>query len=86
MGEAVERQLWCCVIQQSWDDLFAPKPGWRHGLNDWIRNKREAEMFLTKTRGQWARSREDACRAAGIDPDDLMQRAVDALRRQAECK
>lgn len=75
------RQLWSCVIQQAWDDLFSNRPTWRQGINEWARHRREAELFLTKSTGEWAASREDVCRAAGIDPDDLRRRAIGDLEK-----
>lgn len=81
--DQVEKQLWCCVIQLAWDDLFSPKPGWRQGVNDWERNKREARLFLTKATGEWAQSRRDVCIAAGVDPVDLREAALREERRLA---
>ena len=72
----MERQLWCAVIQTAWDDYFAPilTHDWLQELREQMIAKREAWLFLTKTVGEWAESREDVCNAAGIDPDALRER------------
>jgi hypothetical protein len=72
-AEPLEKQLWCSVIQLAWDDYFAKRPTWKQGIRDWERNKREAMLFLTRSGGDWARSRHDICSAAGIDPEALRE-------------
>ena len=74
------QELWCAVIQTAIDDLSAPPPTWRQGYNEWQKNQREARLFLTKSGGEWARSRETICSAAGVDPDALR----DKILRQLE--
>jgi hypothetical protein len=73
-AEPLEKQMWCAVVQIAWDDYFAKRPSWKQGIRDWEKNRREARLFLTKNGGEWRRSREDVCSAAGIDPDALRDR------------
>jgi hypothetical protein len=86
---AGERQLWCEVIQQAWIDLFAPPPQskWRQDHINWEQAKRDAELFLLKRKGDWARSRETICSVVGVDPDALRESAERAIaERKKTCE
>jgi hypothetical protein len=83
-----EKQMFCAVILQAWEDYFTPLPesasgswGNSHQFCDWRNAKREAHSFFSSTTGQWAQSRVDVCGAAGIDPDALRDRF---LMKEAE--
>ena len=76
-----EKQMFCAVILQAWEDYFTPLPpsangSWSnsHQSRDWRNSKREAHSFFSSTTGQWAQSRADVCQAAGINPDALRER------------
>lgn len=72
-----EKQLWCAVIRQAWHDFFTLATG-DHTLTVSVRS--EAESFLFDKHGNWAKSREAVCEAAGIDPDSLREAAIKKRR------
>lgn len=75
-----EQGIWCAVIRRAWDDLFDLPPGTFVAQRDLA----EARSFLLDREGEWARSREHVCAAAGVDPDVLRERAENKLKEQEE--
>ena len=77
-----EKELWAEVITLAVDDAFAAAPGWRQGINDWMQNRRDARLFLTKKTGPWSQSRDTICSVVDLDPDGLRDRIVARIRKE----
>jgi len=66
------------IICQAWADARAGSVRGIHGGGS-DRDKHEAIRFLTATFGPWAQSRQHWAEIAGICPDRLRQRTLEAL-------
>lgn len=74
-----EHDLACAVVDQALSDACKlPTKHTGNGTPSAI-DIREARLFLTERNGGWARSREDWCALAGIEPEELRKKAVDKI-------
>lgn len=65
-----EERLWLAVVKQAWSDCFEGVCRCRP------HDREEAYRFLLDTSGHWARARETVCRRAGVDANDLREKAL----------
>jgi hypothetical protein len=80
------RALWCAVIELAIADAAATRFCQKGGSGTPQVDHDDAIKFLFAESGPWARSREEVCSLAGVDPDALVQRLKTTPPAEAICR